>query len=202
MSTARSRSPKLTPLLLTADHILHAMAAVPPGGRVMLLIPGLLLLGWVARFGRVGLPLAAVVAGVVTGQVGVDLWGLPITGLGEVEVRVGFLLLAGVVGMWADLLHARVGLAIVGAVVGATCGALLWPVFTAWSMLALMVVWPWVYESGLSVTSSLVGVVAMAWATGGQVAASGFIALWALGTVVQMFTGSRTRKADPPAAEV
>jgi hypothetical protein len=194
---ARSRSPELLPLEVSAAQVADAVFGLPSGGRWLLAVPGLVLLFGGERLGRLGLPCAAFVAGVAVGQWGFTHPPAPYTIPSQVEVHVGVLLISGVVGMWLDLLHPRVGLVLVGGVVAATCGSLLAPPLTPWLALAGALVLPWVYETSLRATSALVGAVALTWALAGALPGPWIVGMWAAGLLWQLFAGPAAHEAKP-----
>lgn len=176
--------------------MLDAVAAMPAGGSGLLVVPAVVLLLWGERLGRLGLPCAAFVGGVTLAQ-----WALthpppPYTIPTQPEIHVGVLMLAGVVGMWCDLLHARLGLALAGAMTGATVAACLLPELTGWAALGGAMVLPWVYETSLRGASSLVGVAALVWVGAGRLLGPWVVVAWALGVLWQLFAGPSTHAAD------
>jgi hypothetical protein len=176
-------------MLPAGMDVLRAAESLSAPGAVFVTVPALLLLLAGSRLGRTGLPLAAFVAGVLLGQVALVLDGWPTWVGSQAEVELGFLLLAGVCGMWLELASHRAGLALVGAWWGLSAATLLGVgVPNVAALVGLMVV-PWVYEVAPRACSAGVGAMVLTWSWAGLEPGFAFAASWAGGVVVQLFTG-------------
>ena len=212
--TARSRSPRLLLHFPTSAELVEAAHLLSPQLRWLVGVPAVLVWCQGARLGRSGIPAAVFIAGALMGHTALGLASLdtwvwevavpeippgawwPTWHVWELEMGVprrapgplGAAMLGGVVAMWAELLHHRLGLAVVGAWLGASGVAFLVG-GTAWVGAAVgAALAPWIYETIPRLTSAAVGAIALGWILGGAEVMAWIAGCWGAGFVLQLFT--------------